>query len=78
MDEFQQKLIRRLDIIIRLKLESESSETTTSITSMVHRLLDYGLSPSEISSIVGKPLNYINALVSSKRSKKVSAKRKAK
>jgi hypothetical protein len=77
MDDFQQKLIRRLDLLLRLQLESAPSENTTSMTRIVHRLLDYGLTPAEVASIVGKPLNYITAM-SSQKNKKASAKKKTK
>jgi hypothetical protein len=78
MDDFQQKLIKRLDLLLRLQLESVPRDTSSSITQIVHRLLDYGLSPAEVSSIIGKPLNYITALASSRKSKKAGVKRKAK
>jgi len=69
MDDFQRQLLRRLDLIIRLQLDRGTSEAVQSTTSIVHRLLDFGLSSSEIASIVGKPINYVTALSSAKRAK---------
>jgi hypothetical protein len=78
MDEFQQKLIKRLDLLLRVQLESAPQKTSISITQIVHRLLDYGLSPPEVSSIIGRPVNYITALTSSKRKKADARKQKTK
>lgn len=69
MDEFQRQLLKRLDLIIRLQLDRGSPETPASITSIVHRLLDLGFSSPETASIVGKPLNYVTALSSTKKAK---------
>jgi hypothetical protein len=73
MDEFQKLLLKRLDLIIRLLLDRGSPEQPPSITSLVHRLIDLGFSPSETASIIGKPLNYVTALSSSKRAKSKKA-----
>ena len=69
MDDFQKQLLKRLDLIIRLLLDRGSPDQPPSITSLVHRLINLGFSPSETASIIGKPLNYVTALSSSKRAK---------
>ena len=78
MDEFQRQLLKRLDLLIRLQLDRGLAENPPSITSIVHRLLDLGFSSAETASIVGKPLNYITALSSSKKAKAKKANPKVK
>ena len=73
MEEFQKQLLKRLDLLIRLQLDRGMAESPPSTTSIVHRLLDLGFSSTEISSIIGKPLNYVTALSSAKRTKAAKA-----
>jgi hypothetical protein len=69
MDDFQKQLLKRLDLLIRLQLDRGIPESPPSTTSIVHRLLNLGFTSTEISSIVGKPLNYVTALASAKKTK---------
>ena len=69
MEEFQRQIIKRLDLLIRLQLDRGLPETPPSVTSIVHRLLDLGFTSAEVASIIGKPLNYVTALSSSRKAK---------
>lgn len=66
MDEakFHEALLKRLDVLIALQLEKPEQEKPTTMSSRVNRLNSYGLAPSEIASIVRKPLNYVTATLS--------------
>lgn len=64
--DINDKILQRLDIVILLMLESMSSDNP-SIKRKIERLLDFGLSNTEISKMVGKPSNYIGAISSAKR-----------
>jgi hypothetical protein len=74
MDDFQKQLLKRLDLLIRLQLDRGFSESPPSMTAIVHRLFDFGFSAPEISSIIGKPLNYVTAMSATKRAKATKAK----
>lgn len=65
-DKFQEALLKRLDVLIALSLERPPTEKGATMASRVGRLSSYGLSPSEIASIVRKPLNYVTATLSNK------------
>lgn len=71
--EFQACLIKRLNTIISLKLDIPLQGKSISITRKIHRLHDLGLTPAEIGSILGKPTNYITAVIHG-QSKKVKKK----
>jgi hypothetical protein len=66
---YQREILQRLDVIICLLLDSPADEKAVSISSKVHKLSDLGLKPSEIAMILGKPLNYITATKSTKRTR---------
>lgn len=70
-------IVKRLDIIIQLMLENDSNPTS-STTGKIQRLLDFGLSKTEVANILGKKVNYISAVTSGKKkSKKKQSKNKA-
>jgi hypothetical protein len=66
--EFQQQLLTRLDIVIRLLLSKKTSDGR-SIAEMAAELDGMGLAPSEIGAILGKSSNYISASLGSRRGK---------
>jgi len=68
--EIQTTLIKRLNTLISLTLELVSSDKSTSIAEKVQHLLDLGLTPAEVGEILGKPTNYITAVVHSKKKRK--------
>jgi len=57
---------KRLEVIIMLLLEG-GANPATSTTSKIERLLEFGLTNSEVAEIIGKKLNYVTAVVSGKR-----------
>ena len=71
-----EQVVKRLDIIIQLMLEN-GSNASDSTTSKIQRLLGFGLSKTEVAAIIGKKVNYVTAVTSSKKraaKKKIKAK----
>lgn len=64
------QILRRLDILIFLQLETLSGKESVPISSKVLKLSEFGLSASEIANIIGKPTNYVTAIISKKRKKR--------
>lgn len=73
-NKFEEDMIKRLDILIALALEKSTGEATLSMTDRIGKLADIGVPSAEIARILGKPLNYVTALRSQRKSRK---KRKA-
>lgn len=67
-------IIKRLNILIALLLEQLSAETTLSMVDRIVKLAQLGVPPAEIARILAKPLNYVTASLSQRRSKKREAK----
>jgi len=67
-EQVSDRLLKKLDVIILLLLESApgGAETTTR---KIERLLGFGFTKPEVASIIGKPLNYVTAVTSSKKKK---------
>jgi len=61
------QIIRRLDVLISLQLEFTLDRERVPISTKIKKLAELGLSASEISNILDKPLNYITANLSKKR-----------
>ncbi len=64
------KIIRRLDILIVLELEKVGDSDGMCLADKIFRLSELGVTSAEISDIVGKPINYITATLSRRKSKK--------
>lgn len=60
-------LVKRLDVLISLELEKPLSEKQVPMADRIVRLRAFGLSASEIASILGKPTNYVTAALSQKQ-----------
>src|SRR5260370_13578350 len=60
-------VILRLNVIIALQLEALSQSSKNPIATRILKLAEFGLSPSEIGTIVGKKANYVSALVGTNR-----------
>lgn len=58
-ERFRADLLRRLDILISLMLESPMREQSVSVMDKIVHLTDLGLSPSEVARVLGKPVNYV-------------------
>ncbi len=68
-EQFQKELLRRLDVLISIQLDATPSEGQASIVSKVCRLVNLGLAPAEVATIIGKPVNYITAILATKRAR---------
>ncbi len=69
MDEsqrFRAALLRRIDILISLQLDTAPSDSIAT-NRKIDRLLAAGASASETAWIVNKPLNYVTAVVASRK-----------
>ena len=65
------RLMKRLDAIILLLLESSDPSAKISMTAKVLKLMEFGFPQPEVAAIIGRPLNYVTAIASGqKRTKK--------
>jgi hypothetical protein len=62
-------VVLRLNVIIALQLEALSQSSKNSMATRIRKLAEFGLSPSEIGTIVGKKANYVSAVLGMKRSR---------
>ena len=62
-------IMKRLDIIIALMLRSSADGSENSMGSKIAALAELGLSRSEIGRVLGKPANYISAVLGAKKNK---------
>lgn len=61
-------IIRRLDIIIGLMLDSHSDQqAASSVTAKIYRLSNLGIANYEIANIIGKGNNYVNAVLGARK-----------
>ena len=68
--QFQEQLIRRLNILIRLLLEAIHRDGKPNVTKLILQLHAMGLPPSEIAAVLGKPVNQVTSALAKKRAKK--------
>ncbi|MFQ5804373.1 MAG: hypothetical protein ACE5JQ_15900 [Candidatus Methylomirabilales bacterium] len=68
-DQFRKEILRRLDVLISLHLDNPPPERSSSIANKVHRLMSLGLAPGEVASVIGKPVNYVTAILATKESR---------
>jgi hypothetical protein len=61
-DKFQSSILRRLDILIALQLDKPGADGVAT-SGKIERLLSAGASPAEAAKIVGKPVNYVTAVL---------------
>lgn len=69
MDEekFGRELLRRLDLLIALLLETPGPAKPITMIDKIARLSDLGLTPAETGRILGKPVNYVTGALSSRK-----------
>lgn len=65
-----EEIIKRLNILIAILLEQSSKADKVSMTDKIGKLAELGISQPDIAKILGKPLNYVTALLSQKKSRK--------
>lgn len=72
MDESKitSEVIKKFNIIISLLLDLTGKTENISVTAKVQKLIDMGLTPAEIADILGKPTNYVTAVLTKKIKKK--------
>ena len=66
-DTLLKEVIRRLDVLIALQIETLDGPEAARPTTKIQRLSKLGLSPSEVAGIVGKPTNYVTATLSQQK-----------
>jgi hypothetical protein len=64
------EVIKRLNIIVSLLLNISGETKNITATAKVQRLIDNGLTPAEVANILGKPINYITAILTQKSKRK--------
>jgi len=67
---FRQKVVSRLNAVVRLMLEQAQEGAKLNITEMAVALSDAGMGPAEIGEILGKPRNHITSALSKVRKAK--------
>lgn len=72
-ENFENEIVKRLNIVIHLLLEQRAN-SDESTTSKIERLLKLGLSKAEVAAIIGKPINYVTAVTSTKKKRHSKAK----
>ena len=64
-----EEIIKRLNILISLNLDS-TAKNGLSIADKISKLNDLGVSSADIARILGKPVNYVTATLSQRKTKK--------
>lgn len=67
--EFRDQVLRRMDVLIRLLLDRPEVDAP-GLSAQAQRLKGFGLSTGEIAGILGKPSNYISAVLPKESRKK--------
>lgn len=67
MKDSDSAIVSRLNIIINLLLEQNPDGFST--TSKIQRLLALGLSKADVAAVIGKPVNYVTAVTSTKKAR---------
>lgn len=67
-EELDKEIIKRLDILIALNLD-QGAENGLLMAEKIIKLHGLGVSTADISSILGKPSNYITATLSKKKAR---------
>ncbi len=66
-DQYQTAVLKRLDTLISLLLEPLPAGDSTSVSEKVRRLLNLGLGAAEVAEILGKPTNYVTAVIAKRK-----------
>lgn len=65
-EQVADRLLKRMDVIILLLLESAPDGAGTT-TAKIERLLGFSLTQSEVAEIIGKSGSYVSAVMSGKK-----------
>lgn len=68
-EDFGNKLLKRFNVFILLMAGMEVTGNPISVADKVHKLINLGLSPAEVTEILGKNTNYVTAITHSKKNK---------
>lgn len=63
-------VVRRLDVLISLALDGVGGAAAVKPSAKIYRLADLGIPQSEIAGMVGKPPNYVGAVLQQRRARK--------
>jgi hypothetical protein len=63
-------VIKRFNAIISLLLDLVGNAENVSTTAKVRKLIDIGLTPANVADILGKPINYITAILNQSNKRK--------
>ncbi|HYS55597.1 MAG TPA: hypothetical protein VER58_17700 [Thermoanaerobaculia bacterium] len=69
LDETAQ-VVRRLNILISLTLDTMDGGASMAVATKIRRLSEIGVPASDITGIVGKPMNYVTATLSQQKAAK--------
>jgi len=64
------EVVRRLNILISLTLDTIDGGGSMAVATKIRRLCELGVPASEITGIVGKPMNYVTATLSQQKAAK--------
>ena len=67
-------IIKRLNVLIAILLEQSPTESSRSMTDKIVKLAEVGVPQADIGKILGKPLNYVTAVLSQRKSRKKKGK----
>ena len=67
------EIISRLNIVVSLLIEQSQSDARLTLASKIEKLVDLGVSPTDIAKILGKPLGDITSVISKQKEKKGQA-----
>lgn len=67
------EIVKRLNILIILSLDAAQTDGC-SMADKIVRLNNFGVSPTDIAKILGKPLNYVTATLSQRKTRKTKGK----
>ncbi len=66
-EKFRSELLRRLDLLVSIMLESPRAESSVTTMDKIVRLTELGLLPSEIARVLGKPTNYVTGALAARK-----------
>lgn len=64
------EIIKRLDILISLTLETAAKGTGLKIGDKISKLTDLGIAAADVGKILGKQSNYVTATLSQRKARK--------
>lgn len=73
-NKYEEDIIKRLNIMITILLEESSAGANLSMADKISKLNYLGVPQTDIAKILGKPLNYVTASLSQRKTKKKQVK----